>query len=1237
MRFSSSLGRFCGVVLILLASLTVQAQTKSKTYNSLLWEITGNGLQKPSYLFGTMHISNKMVFHLSDSFYMAIRNSDVVAIELNPEQWQNEIPRMSKQTELYKYYNATYYTDYFKENSFTGSDFVNLLQGTLRFEPELNDALLYRNESRMDNFQEDTYLDLYIYQTGKKLGKKTAGVETFMGSQRMMMEALVDAANEKEKKQKNSNSREYYELGQTLQDAYRRGDLDMLDSINKITEYAESFTEKFLYKRNEMQAASMDSIMQARQSLFVGVGAAHLPGKRGVIEILRKKGYTLRPIYMQDRDATQKKYIDSLTAPVHFVKQYSADSFFSVATPGRLNDLGNSNISLKHYADMGNGSYYMVTRIRTNTLFNGYDQNRILKITDSLLYENIPGTILSKNAINKNGYDGFDIVNRTKKGDIQHYQLFIAPTEVIIFKMGGKGNYVKGTESEAFFNSIAFKEKQTKADWKPFTPATGGFTVNMPVVPQSSFVSSANDGLPEWRYESVDPLNGDHYAVFRKSMYSFDFIEADTFDQFLMLESFGSNDQWKDTKKVDDAMVNGKLMKGISVTTKDGEYIQARAVLFGPQYYLLVHRSAVKPLGTNPFFNSFSFAPFSYAPAKDFTDTSLNFSVTTSVKPSFDADVMDMMMYAKKNEQILKKETTYSASPDNTTANFVSEETGEVIVVNIYKYPQYYYSKDSVKFMQPLFNPDSSLVLRRKTQLNKGEGTKAWLMEWSDTASTRLIRKLVLQKGLNLLTANTNIDSVLPESTFIKDFYSTLNFYNVKAEPDVFTNKQAVFFKDYYSTDTVVSKKAKSALPSLYYGKEGYPQILKAIKKLNPKDKDYYEIKTKFIDELGFINDSTVSNDVIQNLKQIYIDAGDTTIFQNSALKALSRLHTAKATEIFKELVLQDPPAFEESYEYTGLFSAYEDSLKLATGLYPEILNLTTIEDFKTPVRSLLAMLLDSNYLKPELYEDYVGNIYFDAKIALKKLQNAKEISSQSTNNNEEESVTTYSTEAPPPPKMYGNYSANSNNDIITYINLLAPYYDKNPNLPAFFNKLLLLNNDRIKMNTALALLKYKQPVADSMWRKLAENKALRNVLIAALEKQQKTELVPAKYRSPEATAAGVLYNTMGNRIDTLVQLNKRPFVYQGKDRTVYFFKYKTEGNDTWKLAISSVLKDKDKGIKGDYELFWVPDTNLAANNKELQKQQEEEFKKLLISRRNSGSQFYGNTNNGEITGVSGE
>src|ERR1700752_1313108 len=74
--------------------LTTSAQKiPSQKYPSLLWEITGNGLKKPSYLFGTMHVSSKMAFHLADSFYVGIRNADMVALETNPESWQEDMSK----------------------------------------------------------------------------------------------------------------------------------------------------------------------------------------------------------------------------------------------------------------------------------------------------------------------------------------------------------------------------------------------------------------------------------------------------------------------------------------------------------------------------------------------------------------------------------------------------------------------------------------------------------------------------------------------------------------------------------------------------------------------------------------------------------------------------------------------------------------------------------------------------------------------------------------------------------------------------------------------------------------------------------------------------------------------------------------------------------------------------------------------------------------------------------------
>lgn len=57
---------FAGVFFMLLMAQSVSAQ---KNYQSLLWQISGKGLKKPSYLYGTMHVSNKIAFNLGDSFF----------------------------------------------------------------------------------------------------------------------------------------------------------------------------------------------------------------------------------------------------------------------------------------------------------------------------------------------------------------------------------------------------------------------------------------------------------------------------------------------------------------------------------------------------------------------------------------------------------------------------------------------------------------------------------------------------------------------------------------------------------------------------------------------------------------------------------------------------------------------------------------------------------------------------------------------------------------------------------------------------------------------------------------------------------------------------------------------------------------------------------------------------------------------------------------------------------------
>src|SRR5205085_2407348 len=135
----------------------------------------------------------------------------------------------------------------------------------------------------------------------------------------------------------------------------------------------------------------------------------------------------------------------------------------------------------------------------------------VYKTVDSLLYENVPGKIITKTNIVKNGYKGFAITNKTRRGDVQRYNIFVTPFEIIFFKMSGTGDYVKnGIEADKFFNSIQFKEYKG-ADaaanaWKIYSPAYGGFSVELPHEPYIG-----NDG--SWIYDAEDKAGKAQYRV----------------------------------------------------------------------------------------------------------------------------------------------------------------------------------------------------------------------------------------------------------------------------------------------------------------------------------------------------------------------------------------------------------------------------------------------------------------------------------------------------------------------------------------------------------------------------------------------------------------------------------------------------------------------------------------------------------------------------------------------------
>lgn len=1239
------------VAVLLLYTLSANAQKTPKKYPSLLWEITGNGLKKPSYLFGTMHVSSKTVFHLSDSFYNAMRSVEVVALELNPQDWQKDMYYLQDGEKDLKNYTSGSSDDYLSVNSFKIEKYEDEVKYALNSEPQIINSLLYRTYKGEQDYEENTYLDLYIYQTGMKLGKRAAGVENFLETEKIMIEAYRDMANEKTKKYVNYYDEDMYDIQKKMQDAYRQGDLDLLDSLNKLTTTSEAFAEKFLYKRNEIQANSMDTIMK-KNRLFVGVGAAHLPGERGVIEMLRKMGYKLRPIKMVNRDAAQKDAIDKIRVPIKMDEVKTTDGTITMQVPGKMYKQS-SYYNNWQYADMENGSYYMLTRVSTNASLFKHDTTAVMEKIDSMLYENIPGKIIKKTLIRKNGYPGYDITNRTRRGDIQRYNILVTPYEVLVFKMSGNDEYVSGKEANTFFNSINIKSQS--AGWNTYSPPSGGFKVDFPKSPNITFNSYDADRNLTWKYEASDDSKN-AYTLIKKSLHNFSFLEEDTFDISLIEESFKATELIAREVKREFTKHGRHSVLNMEFITKDSMPVYAKATLNGPNYYLLTAFMNNKTDKADKFLNSFAFTDFVYTNPTKYTDTFYKFSVNTSVIPKTNDELRRMMLDEEKTSEI--KYSKYW--PQQRFAKFQHDTTGEAVFVVIKEFPKYYYIKDSASFWKDQFfpkedNADIEAALETAVaasginfeglnlsslyneyynsyaynKMKVGEkkvfdiaGYPAASMQYTDTGSTKKIDITAILQKNRMISFYTLSDSA-SKSTFLNSFLTSFKPEPINSTYSVFVNKIDTFFADFYSEDSVVRKQAQEALVSINYGEEGVDKIKHIIKGLKLTDKKYFETKTSLYRELSYIKDDCCRKEILDFLKDEYAATADTAYFQNEILLAISRQKTKESTELFKKYLLENPPVYESSYTYDNLFSYYYDSLSLAKHLFPEVLQLMNVTEYKEPVMGLLAEMVDSGYIKPKEYNDYYSKLYYDSKILLKKQQLQDELSLQKELKKLEDEDNSYS---------YYDYNYSSYNKYTSetgdYVRLLMPFYNK-PDIANFYEKLLQSRDDDLKLLVAIKLLQNNKAIPDTLFTHLAKTDKSRYDLYSSLKTIKKENLFPREYKTQELLArANLLADKNKQKFDTIVYAGKEKVQIKDKTGWVYFFKYKERKEDEWKMGISGLQPEDENLVTINGVLVSMTDKKFKTDKTE-DEQFREQLKQMIFALRPSAKYFFSSNNYG--------
>jgi uncharacterized protein len=261
-------------------------------YNSLFWEISGNGLTKSSYLYGTMHTQDERAFQFKEGVMDAFNHAEIYAMELNMDS-VDQVALLSKLIMDSTYSLKTLLT----EDEYTiVSDFFRDSLGQALFMFEKMQPLFTTQMVTLRDLeaQQADALDIYFFKEAKKQKKQTIGLEKTIEqidafssiSYELQAEGLVDAV-------KNYGNEDELDMDAMMK-YYVEGNLDKLLEMTtdprENAEMAKIFNDVFLVKRNYNMAERAEPFIK-KGSTFIAVGAAHLPGEEGIIELLRKKGY----------------------------------------------------------------------------------------------------------------------------------------------------------------------------------------------------------------------------------------------------------------------------------------------------------------------------------------------------------------------------------------------------------------------------------------------------------------------------------------------------------------------------------------------------------------------------------------------------------------------------------------------------------------------------------------------------------------------------------------------------------------------------------------------------------------------------------------------------------------------------------------------------------------------------------------------------------------------------------
>lgn len=922
---------------------------KAKADYNLLWKITGNGLKEPSWLFGTMHVTDPRAFEFSDTLINAFNTAEAYSMEIHPDDllWHqlNErtdvqdvslrgaaLPQRFNKTTLGTHWNTSYHWR------------VNLNQ--LFYRPR------YFGSGQMPYF-----LDVYLFDKALKQGKKTYGLED--------IEEHINAGRNLPHQDKQFDILTRFNPREEMMDTYQEGNIEKIGALMDFFT-GEEFRYRLLIVRNYIMAETIDSLVQ-EQATFNTCGSGHLPGDEGVVELLREKGYTVKAV----RGAFKGDSIqaDSGLSPMQWkdiaFKEHRAT--YKLPANAIVHDAGENPMAYAINWSDHTAYHAGVLDLRFDTTLARLGVSNPDKFMEKFYGENLD-YIQQPEKITFNDLSGFEI---TLNQNHSYTRLRVLESNGRMYLqqvVSDDKKQLSNEHTEHFFSGFTLEKNKAanvtteeinsvNGAFKATFPATVEYTAKKIPVEEQSYLSP----FTLHHYEGITP--DDHqYFIAWYDMETGNYFDTDS----LWIDDieYSLKQQYGDPESSEELTTNQLNGKAWEFNPSEDHKVYARLYIRGNRNYIITarvgdERNARKEAET--FLQDFAFTPLAFsfnpeiytskafsfvAPFKMKDETQINNYHWDKEKHRYVIDPDDVQAeqsytyhfnsYSSDAELYDREKYAEHVNEMKLTSDFGGQDSlsGAQLIVGTMKFSPYYYMPDAdslfSKWVTSRYDVEYMSAAYDTTYLENGVWARKGL--YTSNHGSLALRFQGWYDGHQLIRAH----AYMPEELLEKDVFDT-TFASISPEAkgnieDIFTHKAEKLLSDLSEKDTVQQAKASGALSFYFFEEKHLPMIYKQIIAEQEDTTDFIDNTYQLINELSMLKDDSTFDFLIH----FYHNHTSTW---KQRLEVLDAMSNATEDEHLKQFIglLADTSKIESSdnYRIQRIFYALDDSLEQVARLYP--------------------------------------------------------------------------------------------------------------------------------------------------------------------------------------------------------------------------------------------------------------------------------------------------------------